>query len=490
MARASTKFICQKCSFESASWLGKCPNCGEWNSLVETVVSTRREKGKRKKEKVVSPLRFSEIKKEKLSRISVGIGEFDRVLGGGPPAGRAGIVPGSVILLAGEPGVGKSTLMLQVAERVKSEKALRSPTKILVAADRPETSGLITSSKNFVGSPRLLTLYVSGEESAQQLKLRAERLGIKGKNLVILEETNVEGIIEVIKDQSSISNKKSFSIGHSALIIIIDSIQTLYSEELTGAPGSIGQMRECSRKLFDLAKKSSIPMFLIGHITKEGTIAGPKTIEHLVDTVLYLEGERTTQLRILRSFKNRFGPTDEVGVFQMGEGGLEEIKNPSQFFLDEKAKKAPGSVVTVTIQGTRPLLTEVESLVVPTKLAFPRRVASGVSFPRLQVICAILQKLLRLPLGGFDIYTSISGGLKVTEPAVDLALALSIVSSFKGKPLLPHSAAIGELGLLGEIRGVPFLEKRIKEAEKLGFKTIITSSSYQNLSALVRKIFS
>jgi len=466
MVKKAIKYICQKCEYESASWLGKCPNCGEWNSLVETIVSTKL-KTQNSKLKTAKPVRLSEIKKSQLKRISTGISEFDRVLGGG-------IVPGSVILLAGEPGVGKSTIMLQMTEALNSKL-------------KTQNSKL---------------LYVSGEESAEQLKLRASRLGIKGENLIVLEETNVEGIIEEIEklrhysssesrhyveDESrSYGSRQARTITKDVNLIIIDSIQTLYSEELTGIPGSIGQVRACGQKLFDISKEIRIPMFFIGHITKEGTIAGPKTIEHLVDTVLYLEGERNSSLRILRSFKNRFGPTDEVGVFQMEEGGLEEVKNPSQFFLGKKEIKPPGAAITVALQGTRPILAEVESLVVPTKLAFPRRVTSGVSFSKLQIISAVLLKLIRLPLGGFDIYTSISGGLKVTEPAIDLAMALSIISSFKNKPLPVKTAVIGELGLLGEIRPVPLLERREKEARKLGFKNILSAKNYKNLSDLVK----
>ena len=477
MVKKAIKYICQQCSYESPSWLGKCPNCEEWNSLVETVVSTAqgsRFKAQGEERKTSQPLKLSAIKKTQLKRISTGIKEFDRVLGGG-------IVPGSVTLIAGEPGVGKSTLLLQVAEAV---------------------GGIARLTKT------MSVLYVSGEESAEQLKLRAQRLDINGKNLLILEETDVEGIAEVIKNisksgevkQLSSKSRKVNQLSDNSLLspiarltdyslIIIDSIQTLYSEELTGGPGSIGQVRSCATKLFNIAKKSGTPMFFIGHITKGGAIAGPKTIEHLVDAVLYLEGERTTSLRILRSFKNRFGPTDEVGIFQMEEAGLQSVTNPSVLFLGEERKKAPGSTVTVALQGTRPILAEIESLVVPTRLAFPRRVASGVSFSRLQIICAILQKRLRIPLGGFDVYVNVSGGLKITEPAADLATALSIISSYKNKVLAPKTAVVGELGLLGEIKPVPLLEKRIKEARRLGFKKTITASSYKNLSILVRKIW-
>jgi len=479
MVRQMSKFVCQKCAYESPSWLGRCPNCGEWNSLVETIVSTRVQgsgfRVQKSQGKVSKPLRLGEIKGKELQRVSTGIGEFDRVLGGSPSRrdGRveAGIVPGSVTLIAGEPGVGKSTLLLQVAEKVADSMWQVASGKKTARNKANKVSGLRATS----------TLYVSGEESAEQLKLRAQRLGIKGKNLIVLEETNVEGISE------QISNYAPSATRHA--LVIIDSIQTLYSQELTGAPGSIGQVRACATKLFNIAKKTKTPMFFVGHITKGGAIAGPKTIEHLVDTVLYLEGERTSFLRILRSFKNRFGPTDEVGIFQMEEGGLKPVANPSQFFLEERQKRAPGSVVTVAIQGTRPILAEIESLVASTRLAFPRRVASGVSFSRLQIICAILQKRLRIPLGGFDVYVSVSGGLKITEPAVDLAIALSIISSYKNKVLSSNTAVVGELGLLGEIKRVPLLEKRIKEARRLGFKKILSSRTYKDLSTLIRKIW-
>ncbi|MBC8486791.1 MAG: DNA repair protein RadA [Bacteroidetes bacterium] len=537
MAKTVIKFICQQCGYESPSWLGKCPNCEEWNSLVETVVSTKvrgsRFEVREKERKTSQPLKLSAIKKTQLRRILTGIGEFDRVLGNG-------LVPGSVILLAGEPGIGKSTLLLQVADEIskaciphfrdgvrpklssqvndKSSLTLRKTAQTLIVKKKVGSSGFSEHSE--MGITRLTkttsVLYVSGEESAEQLKLRAQRLGIKGKNLLILEETNVEGITDVIRkwevgsgkwdtemgsensgsENSKIqrfkdSKSKKSHLSHltsNSSLIIIDSIQTLYSQELTGSPGSIGQVRYCTAKLFDIAKRTRTPMIFIGHITKGGTIAGPKTIEHLVDTVLYLEGERTTSLRILRSFKNRFGPTDEVGVFQMEEGGLEEVSNPSQFFLEERQKKAPGSVITIALQGTRPILAEAESLVVPTKLAFPRRVASGIAFSRLQIICAILQKRLRMPLGGFDVYVSISGGLKITEPAADLAIALSIISSYKNKVLTSNTAVVGELGLLGEIRKVPLLEKRIKEARRLGYGNVLSSNRYRDLVSLLKSL--
>ena len=506
-----SKFVCQKCAYESPSWLGKCPNCGEWNSLVETIVSTRVQgsgfRVQKSQGKVSKPLRLGEIKGKELQRVSTGIGEFDRVLGGSQPRrnGRveAGIVPGSVTLIAGEPGIGKSTLLLQVAEMVgkpriphfrsdvqpklsskandDSSLTLRKTARTSIDKKKADGSGFSEHSEMGIARLTRSVLYVSGEESAEQLKLRAQRLGIKGKNLIVLEETNVEGISEQIINCAPSATRHA--------LVIIDSIQTLYSQELTGAPGSIGQVRACAAKLFNIAKKTKTPMFFVGHITKGGAIAGPKTIEHLVDTVLYLEGERTSFLRILRSFKNRFGPTDEVGIFQMEEGGLKPVANPSQFFLEERQKRAPGSVVTVAIQGTRPILAEIESLVASTRLAFPRRVSSGVSFSRLQIICAILQKRLRIPLGGFDVYVSVSGGLKITEPAVDLAIALSIISSYKNKVLSSNTAVVGELGLLGEIKRVPLLEKRIKEARRLGFKKILSSRTYKDLSTLIRKIW-
>ncbi|OGF99102.1 DNA repair protein RadA, partial [Candidatus Gottesmanbacteria bacterium RBG_13_37_7] len=359
--------------------------------------------------------------------------EVDQVLGGG-------LVPGSLILLAGDPGIGKSTLTLQVVSNIGG-------------------------------------LYVSGEESAEQVKLRAERLGIKNNKILILPETNAETIIG-----EALANKEDIKL------IVIDSIQTLWSEELSGAPGSIGQVRECTLKLLEIAKKEHFSIILVGHVTKEGTIAGPKTLEHIVDTVLYLEGDRFQSLRLLRTSKNRFGPVDEVGVFSMEEKGMKEVENPSELFLGNR-EKSSGSVVIVTLEGTRPLLVEVQALTIASNMPLPRRVGNGINNNRLQMLVAIIQKHLRLPLGNFDIFVNVASGLKVYEPAADLGICLAVISSFKNKPILTKIAVIGEVGLLGEIRMVIGLERRIKEAKKLGFSNIISPKSFSNIVSLSKDCF-
>ncbi len=431
--KSYTKYICQQCSYESVRWLGKCPNCGTWGSLVETLVpgGGQRIKGEEKRGEV-KPVLLSGVKSESFRRISTKIQEFDRVLGGG-------IVPGSVTLLAGDPGVGKSTLMLQVAANIESG-----------------------------------VLYVSGEESAEQVKLRSERLNIKDKNIVFLGETNVEAVIDQISQ-----------IGQTGLIII-DSIQTLYTASLSGTPGSVGQVRECALKLLNFAKMKGIPLFIIGHVTKEGAIAGPMVLAHLVDTVLFFEGEKFQSLRLLRSFKNRFGPTDEIGVFEMKEKGLVEVSNPSELFLEEKGEKVSGSVVTCLMEGSRPLLCEIQALVVPTQLAVPRRVSQGIDWNRLQLLVAVLTKRASLPLSSFDIFVNVVGGIKVEEPVADLAVCLAIASSHMDKPLKSRTCALGEIGLLGEIRAVGSLDKRIKEAQRLGFRHIISAREAENLRLAIK----
>jgi len=378
--KSHSQFICQQCGYKSPSFLGKCPSCDSWNSLVETVEkeagSSWTKGNKRERLAGVSSLRLESVATKKVSRISSGIKEFDQVLGGG-------IVPGSLILLAGDPGIGKSTLTFQILSQVGG-------------------------------------LYVSGEESAEQVKMRAERLKIDTKKIYILAETNVESIIEESNtlshprpDRGSNNVDSRFRGNDDTIkLLIVDSIQTLWSEELTGTPGAIGQVRESTLKLLEFAKKEHLPVILIGHVTKEGTIAGPKTLEHIVDTVLYLEGERFQSLRLLRTSKNRFGPVDEVGVFSMTEAGMKEVANPSELFLGEN-KNASGSVVIATLEGTRPLLVEVQALTVATQIPVPRRVGTGISNNRLQMLIAIIQKHLRLPLGNFDVFVNIASGIKV-----------------------------------------------------------------------------
>ncbi len=432
--KSRSSFICQQCGYHSPSWMGKCPECGSWNSLVETVEESQKSKVKSQKlgEKA-SPQKLTEVTTVNTKRIATGFSEFDRVLGGG-------IVPGSVVLVAGDPGIGKSTLLLQTIGNVGG-------------------------------------LYISGEESAHQIKLRADRLKISPEKVSVLADNNLDSIIGHLSNLSDLG------------LVIIDSIQTIESEELSGMAGSVGQIRECSGQLIQLAKARNTPMFIVGHVTKEGTIAGPKVLEHMVDVVCYVEGERYHQGRIVRSFKNRFGPTDEVGIFEMKDIGLAQVTNPSQLFLEGRIATVAGSAIAVTMEGTRPLLVEIQSLTVSTQLAMPRRVANGINYNRLQVILAILQKRLGLPLGGVDVYVNVSGGLKLSEPAVDLPVALSIISAFNNKPLPATLASFGELGLLGELRQVVAGKQRIAEAKRLGFTSIVGPHTTNLLTQLVKKVF-
>jgi DNA repair protein RadA/Sms len=426
MAKTSTQFVCSQCGYESVQWYGKCPNCGEWNTMQEFRESRVGNSGSTKLTKEqAKPIKLSEIKPQKTSRISSKITELDRVLGGG-------FVIGEMTLLAGEPGIGKSTLLLELTKNLPQ------------------------------------ALYVCGEESAEQVKMRAERLGIKGDNLTLLAETNVDSFIESLEDHK---------------FIIIDSIQTLWSADFEGSPGSISQVRGCSQKLLELAKKNGITMVLVGHVNKDGNIAGPMTLSHMVDAVFFLEGERFTDLRLLRGIKNRFGPTDEVGVFRMTEKGMEEVKNPSELFLEsgEKTNSEPGCITLCTMEGTRPMLLEIQALVTQSALAIPRRVTSGVDNNRVVLLAAVLQKTLGLPLYNQDIFVKVGGGFRVSEPAVDLGICLAIVSSLKEKALPVKTCVFGEVGLLGEIRRVSGEEKREKEAKKLGFTNILSSKILKNL---------
>jgi len=434
MARATTKFVCQQCGMESPKWLGKCPECGEWNSFIETVIPTTKKGFSIETSFSVSPQKLSQIKSVDLKRIKTNISEFDRVLGG------TGIVPGSVVLVAGEPGIGKSTLMLELGDKVGA-------------------------------------FYVSGEESLHQLKLRAERLKIKGEKLLFLSETDVDVILETIKN---FNKNKEFRV------LIVDSIQTLITQDLTSSAGSVGQVRECASKLLRMAKSSNIAVFLIGHVTKQGMLAGPKILEHMVDTVLSLEGEKFGAFRLLRTTKNRFGATDEVGVFEMTDKGMVGIENPSKLFLSQRQKSVPGSIIVATMEGTRPVLVEIQALVTSSQLAIPRRVASGIDYNRLQLIVAVLSKRLGLPLGNFDVLVNVAGGLRVEEPAADLGAALAIYSSFKNLAVDPKTVVFGELGLLGEIRSVSQNNQRIKEAKRLGFTKIISPEKYSSVNQAIK----
>jgi DNA repair protein RadA/Sms len=424
-----SSFVCQQCGYETPQWYGKCPSCGEWNTLIETVKETGTAptgSGFRRQTAVTlaKPQILSAVRHIEKNRLKSGFAEFDRVMGGG-------VVPGSVTLLAGDPGIGKSTLLLHVLASVGG-------------------------------------LYVSGEESAEQVKLRAKRLGIEGKNIIVLAETSAEGIAAAFEPSLS--------------LVIVDSIQTLVSGDLDGMAGSVGQIRHSAELLIAAAKSKGIPVIIIGHVTKEGAIAGPKVLEHMVDTVLYLEGERFANARILRTLKNRFGAVEEVGIFEMVEEGLKEVTNPSALFLQDRVKNVPGSVVTVILEGTRPMLVEIQALVVSSQLAMPRRVGNGVDYNRLQLLIAILQKRVNAPLGTSDIFVNVSGGLKIAEPAADLAVALAILSSLKNKSIDPAAVAFGELGLMGEIRRVTSEERRAKEAKRLGFSHVISPSTMPSLS--------
>ena len=486
-----SSFVCQQCGYESPQWYGKCPGCGEWNSMVETLreISNHKSQFPNKSSSLhqgfggqAKPQKLSEVKHIEKNRLKSGFGEFDRVVGGG-------IVPGSVTLLAGDPGIGKSTLLLHILSRIGG-------------------------------------LDVFGEESAEKIKLRAKRMGVGGENITVLAENNVEGILDAmntviarsgttkqslqlseglprpsppsggfgarndkgIPARASLGRDDNITMDDKRGVVVIDSIQTLHSDDLSGMAGSVGQIRYCAEKLVAYAKMSGIPVIIIGHVTKEGEIAGPKILEHMVDTVLYLEGERYQDARILRTLKNRFGAVEEVGIFEMREKGLLEIANPSEIFLKDRVKNVPGSVVTVIMEGSRPLLIEIQALAVPSQLAIPRRVGNGVDYNRLQLLTAVLQKRLGVPLATFDIFVNVSGGLKIAEPAADLAVCLAILSSFKNKPLDPKTAAFGEVGLLGEIRGVRYEERRIKEAKRLGFTTVITSGTGRSVAAIAKSL--
>jgi DNA repair protein RadA/Sms len=423
-----SSYVCQQCSYESPQWYGKCPECGSWNSLVETVKQTGTPASDKRSSTLrtdVTPQKLSEVKHIEKNRLKSGFAEFDRVMGGG-------IVAGSVTLLAGDPGIGKSTLLLHVIAK---------------------TGGL----------------YVSGEESAEQVKLRAKRLGIEGNNIVVLPDTDAGNIAAAI------------GAGERLPLVIVDSIQTLTSADLDGMAGSVGQIRHCAEILVAAAKSKGVPIIIIGHVTKEGTIAGPKVLEHMVDAVLYIEGERFANARILRTLKNRFGAVEEVGIFEMIDSGLKEIDNPSALFLQDRVKNVPGSVVTVIMEGTRPMLVEIQALAVSSQLAMPRRIGNGVNYNRLQLLVAILQKRLNIPLGTFDVFVNVSGGLKIEEPAADLAIAMAILSSFKNIALDPKTAVFGEVGLLGEVRSIGSGERRVKEAKRLGFSSVFSPQTIKNL---------
>lgn len=477
-----SKYICQQCGYESTGWMGKCPECGTWNSLVETVVqSESKGKGKRGTNKQITqsankPINLSDIKSTDIKRTSTKISEFERVLGGG-------IVPGQVILIAGSPGIGKSTLLLEVADKISGlSSQLSDNGKSVVSksvtdkqkTDKPNSDNRKPTTDN--GS----VLYICGEESASQVAIRGQRIGVRSKNVKLLENTDVDEVVE--------TGDKMCDVGSGISAIIVDSIQTMTTTDLSGMAGSVGQLKECASRLVRFAKSSGVPVFLVGHVTKEGTVAGPSVLAHIVDTVLWFEGDSTSNLRILRSIKNRFGPTDEVGIFEMVDSGLKSVEDSQKIFLTDAKTSVSGSAIASVMQGTRPILVEIQSLVVETKMAFPKRVAQGIDQKRLEVIIAVLIRRCGLPLYSYDVFVNVSGGIKVTEPGSDLAVALAIASSYYDKPLGNKTVAIGEVGLLGEIREVSMQEKRLKEAKRLGYPYTISSREYKYLSMAVKNI--
>ena len=421
--KTKTRFVCQTCGASSGKWAGRCDSCGTWNSLVEEmVVPEPRGKGARGGSSTSMPTPVTGIDAARDARLLTGLPEVDRVLGGG-------IVPGSVILLGGDPGIGKSTLMMQICA---------------LLAGRAEKT----------------VLYVSGEESLRQIKLRAERLQAMSDRFLVLSETNVDAVLDAI-DRTD------------PALVIVDSIQTMYRPELESAPGSIAQVRECAALLQRRAKEAHVPVMLIGHVTKDGAIAGPRVLEHMVDAVLQFEGDHHHAYRIVRGVKNRFGSTNEIGIFEMRETGLREVANPSEVFLSERSRGISGSCVCPVLEGTRALLVEVQALVSPSNFGMPQRTVSGIDGKRLSLLLAVLEKRFGLRTGQFDVFANIAGGVKIDEPAIDLAVAAAIVSSARDTAIDHATAIIGEIGLGGEIRSVSHLDKRVSEADKLGFETIV-----------------
>ena len=414
-------YFCQNCGHEESKWLGQCPMCREWNTFVEEKVTVSKGTAAKNTVREAEVVTLSSVSTDQEDRMQTEIEELDRVLGGG-------VVPGSLVLVGGDPGIGKSTLLLQVCKRLSDQGRK--------------------------------VLYISGEESLKQIKLRANRMGTFSDHLLLLCETNLETIRQVIERE------------HPA-VAVIDSIQTMYSEEVTAAPGSVSQVREATNTLMQIAKGLNITIFIVGHVTKEGTVAGPRVLEHMVDTVLYFEGDRHASYRILRGVKNRFGSTNEIGVFEMRETGLEEVPNPSEYMLNGRPEDASGSVVACSMEGTRPILMEIQALVCRSNFGMPRRTAAGTDYNRVNLLMAVLEKRVGLPLSNYDAYINIAGGIRMNEPAIDLGNVMAIVSSYKNQSISPGTIVFGEVGLSGEVRAVSMPEQRVAEARKLGFKTCI-----------------
>lgn len=429
MAKLKSKFVCQECGYETPKWMGRCPGCNEWNTLVEEIYD------KKSNIKIIQDVsttykKLKEVKINEEERSTTKINELDRVLGGG-------IVKGSLILVGGDPGIGKSTLLIQVANNLSN-----------------------TSKK---------VLYVSGEESAKQIKIRADRLKVSSDNLYIISETNMALIDNVIEDLKPD-------------VLIVDSIQTVYSPDITSAPGSVSQVREITSKLMNMAKGKDMATFIVGHVTKQGSIAGPRVLEHMVDTVLYFEGERHHTYRVLRAVKNRFGSTNEIGIFEMRDKGLTEVENPSEMLLTGRPLDSAGTIVVPSIEGTRPMLVEIQALVSGTAFGMPRRVATGIDYNRVVLMLAVLEKKAGLQLQNMDCYINITGGIQIKEPAMDLGIVCAITSSFRDREVDPETVVMGEVGLTGELRAITLVEKRLLEASKLGFKKAVIP--YSNLKGL------
>ncbi len=429
MSKVKTVYVCTNCGYESVKWLGKCPSCDAWNTFSEEIRESK--KNTTKKPKVESDVyRLQDLSVEKEIRIKTGIGEFDRVLGGG-------LIQGSAILIAGDPGIGKSTLVMQAAANIKGK-----------------------------------ILYVTGEESTKQIKIRAERLKVKNDSLLILAETNLDGI-------------KNAIVHTEPDVVIVDSIQTIFNPDFDNGPGTVTQIRECTLALMELAKEKNFAVVLVGHVTKEGFIAGPKVLEHIVDAVIQFEGDKNNSYRILRALKNRFGNTNEIGIFEMHDDGLSEVQNPSELFLSERHLRTTGSVVTSSMEGTRPVLFEVQALVTPSNFGNPQRVATGFDYRRLSILLAVLEKRAGFRLSSHNVFLNMAGGIRIFEPAVDLAVCTAIASSISNTPARESLVVVGEVGLGGEIRSIGNIEKRIQEAEKLGFKNIVLPQ--KNLKLLKAK---
>lgn len=436
MAKAKkTIFFCQNCGHEETKWLGQCPACKEWNTFVEEKVIASSASANIKTGREVKIVSLSEVSADEHTRIETGMKELDRVLGGG-------IVPGSLVLVGGDPGIGKSTILLQVCQRLAQERNI---------------------------------LYISGEESLSQIKLRANRMGEFKENLKLLCETNLDTIRNVIENRRP-------------ELVVIDSIQTMYSEEVSSAPGSVSQVRESTNVFMQLAKGLGITIFIVGHVTKEGTVAGPRVLEHMVDTVLYFEGDRHASYRILRGVKNRFGSTNEIGVFEMRQNGLVEVENPSEYMLSGKPENASGSVVACSIEGTRPLLIEIQALVCESNFGMPRRTATGTDYNRVNLLMAVLEKRIGLHMSNNDAYVNIAGGIKMNEPAIDLGIVMAIISSYKNRPVDEKMIVFGEVGLSGEVRAVSMPEQRVAEAEKLGFETCVIPAVSMDMVKAIKGI--